>query len=280
MVTIWNVCIRTAVWWPISSFCKWGNWGLASSHVWQVPEQRSTLHVCQTGFWLLALLLPLFEFSPLPASQDTVYVPGMYTVNDAKRLHGTTATAAVTGVPPGLPQWWSSWQITFSVLSPLPSCQSSFKAIPAEELLEVTDSRRSLVCAGTWVSSELQRSLLSSVSSAVLGELLHSDAGCLWGKLQMFPYGLTSSPSYFSSVQSLSRVRLFVTPWIAARQASLSITNSRSSPRLTSIESVMPSSHLILCRPLLLLPPIPPSISLFQWVNSSHEMAKVLQFQL
>ena len=57
----------------------------------------------------------------------------------------------------------------------------------------------------------------------------------------------------FSSVQSLSRVRLFATPWIAARQASLSITNSQSSLRLTSIESVMPSSHLILCHPLLLL---------------------------
>ena len=66
-----------------------------------------------------------------------------------------------------------------------------------------------------------------------------------------------------SSVQSLSRVRLFATPWIAARQASLSITNSRSSLRLTSVESVMPSSHLILCRPLLLLPPIPPSIRVF-----------------
>ena len=63
--------------------------------------------------------------------------------------------------------------------------------------------------------------------------------------------------------QSLSRIRLFVTPWIAARQASLSITNSRSSLRFTSIESVMPSSHLILCRPLLLLPPIPPSIRVF-----------------
>ena len=57
-----------------------------------------------------------------------------------------------------------------------------------------------------------------------------------------------------SSVQSLSPVRLFVTPWIAARQASLSITNSQSSLRLTSIQSVMPSSHLILCRPLFLLP--------------------------
>ena len=67
----------------------------------------------------------------------------------------------------------------------------------------------------------------------------------------------------FSSVQSLSRVQLFETPWIAARQASLSITNSQSSLRLMSIESVMPSSHLILCRPLLLLPPIPPSIRVF-----------------
>ena len=67
----------------------------------------------------------------------------------------------------------------------------------------------------------------------------------------------------FSSVQSLSSVRLFVTPRIAAHQASLSITNSRSSLRLTSIASVMPSSHLILCRPLLPLPPIPPSIRVF-----------------
>ena len=67
----------------------------------------------------------------------------------------------------------------------------------------------------------------------------------------------------FSSVQSLSRVRLFVTPWIKASQASLSIIISRSSLRLASIESVMPSSHLILGHPLLLLPPIPPSIRVF-----------------
>ena len=64
-------------------------------------------------------------------------------------------------------------------------------------------------------------------------------------------------------IQSLSPVQLFVTPWIAACQASLSITNSRSSLRFTSIESVMPSNHLILCHPLLLLPPIPPSIRVF-----------------
>ena len=67
----------------------------------------------------------------------------------------------------------------------------------------------------------------------------------------------------FSSVQSLSRVQLFATPWIAAHQASLSISNSRSSLRLTSIKSVMPSSHLILYRTLFLLPPIPPSIRVF-----------------
>ena len=67
----------------------------------------------------------------------------------------------------------------------------------------------------------------------------------------------------FCSVQSLSRVQLFATSWIAACQASLSITISQSSLKLTSIESVMPSSHLILCHPLFLLPLIPPSIRVF-----------------
>ena len=78
----------------------------------------------------------------------------------------------------------------------------------------------------------------------------------------------------FSSVQLLSHVRLFATPWTSTRQASLSITNSKGLLKLMSIESVMPSSHLILCRPLLLLPPTPPS----QWANSLHEVAKVLEF--
>ena len=67
----------------------------------------------------------------------------------------------------------------------------------------------------------------------------------------------------FSSVQLLSRVQLFATPWTAARQASLFIANSRSLLKHMSIRSVMPSSHLILCRPLLLLPPIPPIIRVF-----------------
>ena len=72
------------------------------------------------------------------------------------------------------------------------------------------------------------------------------------------------------SVQSLSRVRLFATPWTAARQASLPIANSRSLLRLMSIESVMPSNHLILCHPLLLLPPIFPRIRVFSNESVLH----------
>ena len=96
-----------------------------------------------------------------------------------------------------------------------------------------------------------------------------------WGKGQSFQQQLDShitkkEPQLLPSVQSLSCVWLFATPWITARQASLSITNSRSSPKLTCIESVMPSSHLILCRPLLLLPPIPPSIRVFSNESTLH----------
>ena len=83
-------------------------------------------------------------------------------------------------------------------------------------------------------------------------EGLEKDIPCKWR-----PKESRSSSTQFSSIQSLSRVQLFATPWIAARQASLSITISRSSLKLTSIESVMPSSHLILGRSLLLLHPTP-----------------------
>ena len=82
-----------------------------------------------------------------------------------------------------------------------------------------------------------------------------------------------------SSVQSISHVRLLTTPLTAARQASLSITNSWSPPKPMFIESVMPSNHLILCRPLLLLLSVFPSIRVFS-KSSSHQVAKVLQFQL
>ena len=99
----------------------------------------------------------------------------------------------------------------------------------------------------------------------------------------------------FSSVQSLSRVRLFATPWTAAHQASLSITNSQNLLKLRSIQSVMPSNHFMLCHPLLLLPSIFPRISVFSnqlalcnrwpkcWVcNNTHEyyLFPVLEFQL
>ena len=81
-----------------------------------------------------------------------------------------------------------------------------------------------------------------------------------------------------SSAHSLSCVPLFVTPWTAACQASLSIINSRSLLKLTSIKPVMPSNHLILCHPLSLLPSISPSIRIF-FDESSHQVAKVLEFQ-
>ena len=87
-------------------------------------------------------------------------------------------------------------------------------------------------------------------------------SGSLFSHVQFFILFKNSS-TFISSVQSLSRVRLFATPWIAALQASLFITISRSSLRLMSIESVMPSNHLILCRPLFLLPPVPPRIRVF-----------------
>ena len=88
--------------------------------------------------------------------------------------------------------------------------------------------------------------------------------------LSSIPPGPEWQSLQFSSVQSLSRVQLFVTPWIAACQASLSITNSWSSLKLMSIKSVMPSSHLILCRPPLLLPPIPPSVRVFSSESALH----------
>ena len=84
----------------------------------------------------------------------------------------------------------------------------------------------------------------------------------------------------FSSVQLLSCVQLFVTPWAAARQASLFITNSWSLLKLMSIESVMPFNHLVLCRSLLPRSIFPSIRVFFKWVRSSHPVAKVLEFQL
>ena len=92
----------------------------------------------------------------------------------------------------------------------------------------------------------------------------HEVSKCYWGK------NGTDRLALRSSVQLLSCVRLFATLWTIAHQASLSITNSQSLPKLMSIESVMPSSHLILCCPLFLLPPIPSSIRVFSNESALH----------
>ena len=106
--------------------------------------------------------------------------------------------------------------------------------------------------------------------------ILHKNLICLWvfGNFQSYKtlcfISFDSVIIQFSSVQLLSCVRLFATPWTAAHQASLSITNSQNLLKLKSIESVMPSNHLILCRPLLLLPSIPPSIRVFSNESTLH----------
>ena len=113
---------------------------------------------------------------------------------------------------------------------------------------------------------------------------------CLSSGVPRLPAAVSPSPRklleisglkpHTSSVQSLSCVQLFATPWTAAHQASLSITNSQNLLKLMSIESVMPSNYLILCRPLLLPPSIFPSIRVFLRVSSLHHVAKELEFQL
>ena len=134
-----------------------------------------------------------------------------------------------------------------------------------------------------WYTSYFLLNLIFSVGSSVPPYL----------KLQLFSWHSDPCPysiifystihhlNQFSSVQLLSCVWLFATQWTATRQASLSITNAQSPLKPTSIESVMPSNRLILCRPLHLLPPNPSQHpGLFQWVNTSHEVAKILEFQL
>ena len=139
--------------------------------------------------------------------------------------------------------------------------------------------------SGWWYSLQPKMEKLYKSAKTRSGADCCSDHELLIAKfrVKLTKVGKTTRPLssvQFNSVQSLSGVWLLVTQWVAARQASLSITNSQSSLKLTSIKLVTPPSHLILCHPLLVLPIIPPSISLFQWVDSSHEVAKVLEFQL
>ena len=151
----------------------------------------------------------------------------------------------------------------------------------------------SLAVLLAWVSLELfckdrKTAIFSQLSSPVIIRTINRVPFPCWALCSappvrhlrngIFP-AISVNKDIIRSDQSLSRVQLFATPWIAARQASLSITNSRSSLRLTSVESVMPSSHP-LSSPSPLAPNPSQHQSLFQWVNSSHEVAKVLEFQL
>ena len=127
---------------------------------------------------------------------------------------------------------------------------------------------KSFLFSFIWVSHSQSTNFLKSIISShwialkLLLEVSHN--------LMSYIYWYTKIPLSLdvSSVQSLSRVRLFATPWIAARKTSLSITNSQSLLKLMPIKSVMPSSHLILCHLLLFLPPVPPSISFrMDWLD-------------
>ena len=148
-----------------------------------------------------------------------------------------------------------------------------------------------------WISGLVPSGWAARVPTVALGDMCYrwplGIQGTIWSLcvkgtyLSLWATELNRSQGWgpanyrsFSSAQSLRRVQLFATPWITAHQASLSITNSQSLLKLMSIESVMPSSHLIFCCPLLLLPPIPQHQGLLQWVNFSHKVAKVLEFPL
>ena len=122
------------------------------------------------------------------------------------------------------------------------------------------------MASGTIPSWQIEGEKLEAVTDFIfLGSKITVDCDCSHKIKRHFLLGRKAKKNLvqFSSVQWLSPVRLFVTRWMAAPQASLSITNSQSTPKPMSIESMMPSNHLILCRPLLLLPSIFPSIRVF-----------------
>ena len=129
--------------------------------------------------------------------------------------------------------------------------------------LKLNIQKTKIMASGPITSWQIDGEMVETVADFIfLSSKITADGDCSHEIKRHLVFGRKAMTNLRSD-QSLSRVRLFGTPWIAAHQTSLSITNSRSSLRLRSIESVMPSSHLILCHPLLLLPPIPPSIRIF-----------------
>ena len=149
--------------------------------------------------------------------------------------------------------WLSSWKQISQYVEP-PPCLRSLKLLISIAICMEPPENYQLQCRFSYPGS-------GSSGSFCLWVFAPESCSSLY-----FPACL----SVFSSVQLLSRVRLFATPWITAHQVSLSITNSWSLLKPMSIESMMPSSHLILCFPLLLLPPIPPSIRVFSNESTLH----------
>ena len=146
--------------------------------------------------------------------------------------------------------------------------------------LKLSIQKTKIIASGPITSWQIDGKTVETVKDFIflgskitaLGDFSHEIKRCLLLR--------TKVVNNLSSIQSLSHVRLFATPWIATCQASLSITNSRSSLKLMSIESVMPSNHLILCRPLLLLPSVFSWVGIFSRAGSSHQVTKVLELQL
>ena len=216
-------------------------------------QQRQTLLPCDLPHWshLCMLLASTFSFCPQPPQMS------LTSSFESKRFVSKDHFNAASFLPV------ESWP-TVPDSSHLPSCHMSGWLTQVQ-----TFGGSTPVPGGLHVNfpSQLHSQLYFSDRTWFSPYALPRYPEALPG---FFRQNRLPSVFQFSSIQSLSRVWLFVTPWIAARQASLSITNSWSLPKVMSIESLMPSSHLILCRPLLLLPPIPPSIRVFSNESTLH----------
>ena len=206
--------------------------------------------------WILILLYGLYPFF-FPQ------VVPVLTISSSFRLAGTC-------VPPTyllswLPYFLASW--VAQMVKNLPAMQETqVQSLGRDDPLEKEKDTHSSILA--WRIPG-QRSLIGYSSWC------HKESD-----MTEWLNTLLISGTTLQFIQSLSCVQLFATPWTVTCQASLSITNSWSLLKLTSIESVMPSNHLILCHPLLLLPSIFPSIRIFSNESALHQVAKVLEFQL
>ena len=176
---------------------------------------------------------------------------------------------------------WCHPTVSSSVI-PFSSCLQSFPASGSFQIRQFFTSGGQSI--GAWAPASFIGRPMNIQSWFPLGltslvSLLSKGLSRVFASTTVQKYQFFGAQLSFSSVQSLSHVWLFATPGTVARQASLSITNSQSLLKLMSFEPVMPSNHLILCCPLLLLPSVFPSIRVFYNESSSHQVAKVLELQ-